>query len=173
MAEPKKSDESGSRVVKPGDTLRKIAGETKYEDVSLEQMLVGLFRNNPAAFYGDNMNRLKAGAILNIPDRAAVAAEPRAEAMRLYQAQAADWNSYRQKMASLAAQGQPAQDAVTQTAAGKIAASIAEKPSAVDQAKDQVKISSTEIASKGIAGGKATGAAEADLIAKDLSLIHI
>ena len=170
VAEPKKSDESGSRVVKPGDTLRKIAGEIKYEDVSLEQMLVGLFRNNPAAFYGDNMNRLKAGAILNIPDRAAVAAEPRAEAMRLYQAQAADWNSYRQKMASLAAQGQPAQDAVTQTAAGKIAASIAEKPSAVDQAKDQVKISSTEIASKGIAGGKATGAAEADLIAKDRSL---
>ena len=170
VAEPKKSDESGSRVVKPGDTLRKIAGEIKYEDVSLEQMLVGLFRNNPAAFYGDNMNRLKAGAILNIPDRAAVAAEPRAEAMRLYQAQAADWNSYRQKMASLAAQGQPAQDAVTQTAAGKIAASIAEKPSAVDQAKDQVKISSTEIASKGVAGGKATGAVEADLIAKDRSL---
>ncbi len=170
VAEPKKVDESGSRVVQPGDTLRKIAGETKYEGVSLEQMLVGLFKKNPAAFSGDNMNRLKAGAILNVPDRASVAAEPQAEARKLYEAQAQDWNSYRQKLASLAAKGQPAPDAAAQTAAGKIAASVAEKPSAVDQAKDQVKVSSTEMASKGVAGGKASAAVEADLIAKDRSL---
>ncbi len=170
VAEPKKTDESGSRVVQPGDTLRKIAGETKYEDVSLEQMLVGLFKKNPAAFSGDNMNRLKAGAILNIPDRATVAAEPKADARKFYEAQAQDWNSYRQKLASLAAKGQPAQEAAAQTAAGKIAASVAEKPSAVDQAKDQVKVSSTEMASKGVAGGRSSAAVEADLIAKDRSL---
>lgn len=170
VAEPKKTDESGSRVVQRGDTLRKIAGETKYEGVSLEQMLVGLFKKNPAAFSGDNMNRLKAGAIINVPDRASVAAEPQAEAKKFYEAQAQDWNSYRQKMASLAAKGQPTQDAAAQTAAGKIAASVAEKPSAVDQAKDQVRVSSTEMASKGVAGGKASAAVEADLIAKDRSL---
>ena len=170
VAEPKKTDESGSRVVQRGDTLRKIAGETKYEDVSLEQMLVGLFKKNPAAFSGDNMNRLKAGAILNIPDRATVAAEPKADARKFYEAQAQDWNSYRQKLASLAAKGQPAQEAAAQTAAGKIAASVAEKPSAVDQAKDQVKVSSTEMASKGVAGGRSSAAVEADLIAKDRSL---
>ncbi len=33
-------------------------------DVSLDQMLVALFRANPDAFMGDNMNRLKAGAVL-------------------------------------------------------------------------------------------------------------
>ena len=169
-AEPKRADESGSRVVQPGDTLRKIAGETKHEGVSLEQMLVGLFRKNPAAFSGDNMNRLKSGAILNVPDRASVAAVPQAEARKLYEAQAEDWNSYRQKMASLAAKGQPSQDAAAQTAGGKISASVAEKPTAVDKAKDQVKVSSTEMASKGVAGGKASAAVEADLIAKDRSL---
>ncbi len=169
-AEPKRADESGSRVVQPGDTLRKIASETKHEGVSLEQMLVGLFRKNPAAFSGDNMNRLKSGAILNVPDRASVAAVPQAEARKFYQAQAEDWNSYRQKMASLAAKGQPSQDAVAQTAAGKISASVAEKPTAVDKAKDQVKVSSTEMAAKGVAGGKASAAVEADLIAKDRSL---
>ncbi len=169
-AEPKRTDESGSRVVQPGDTLRKIAGETKYEGVSLEQMLVGLFKKNPAAFSGDNMNRLKSGAILNVPDRASVAAVPQAEARKFYEAQAEDWNSYRQKMASLAAKGQPSQDAAAQTAAGKISASVAEKPTAVDKAKDQVKVSSTEMASKGVAGGKASAAVEADLIAKDRSL---
>jgi Tfp pilus assembly protein FimV len=33
--------------------------------VSLDQMLVSLFRGNPQAFAGDNMNRLKAGAVLD------------------------------------------------------------------------------------------------------------
>lgn len=170
-AEPKRADESGSRVVQRGDTLRKIAGETKHEGVSLEQMLVSLYKKNPAAFSGDNMNRLKSGAILNIPDRASVAAEPPAEARKLYEAQAEDWNRYRQNLASLAGKGQPAQDAGAQASAGKIAASVAEKPSAVDQAKDQVKVSRTEMAVKGVAGGKASAAAaEADLIAKDRSL---
>lgn len=171
-AQPKKTEESGSRVVQPGDTLRKIAAETKFEGVSLEQMLVGLFNKNPAAFSGENINRLKAGAILSLPDQAAVAAVSPAEARKFYQAQSEDWNSYRQKLASVAAKGQPSQDAATQASAGKIMARVEEKPSAADQAKDQVKVSRTEMASKGVAGGKAapSSAAEADLIAKDKSL---
>jgi pilus assembly protein FimV len=39
--------------------------------VSLDQMLVSLFRGNPQAFTGDNMNRLKAGAVLTCPADAA------------------------------------------------------------------------------------------------------
>ena len=32
-------------------------------------MLVALFRDNPEAFAGKNMNRLKTGPLLSIPDR--------------------------------------------------------------------------------------------------------
>ena len=49
-------------VVKQGDTLYRIATRTQRSGVSLDQMLVSLFRGNPQAFIDNNMNLLKAGA---------------------------------------------------------------------------------------------------------------
>jgi pilus assembly protein FimV len=45
-------DAAGSYTVKRGDTLSKIASQYKPENVSLEQMLVALFRSNESAFDG-------------------------------------------------------------------------------------------------------------------------
>src|SRR5262249_10348135 len=59
---------SGSYTVKSGDTLSKIAGETKPPNVTLEQMLVAFFRTNQGAFDGGNINRLRAGAIMTVPN---------------------------------------------------------------------------------------------------------
>ncbi len=166
----RKAENAGSYVVQPGDTLRRIAGETRHEGVSLEQMLIGLFRSNPDAFIGDNINRLKAGAILNVPDKAAVSAIPEAEARKVYVAQAADWNAYRERLAA-AATGAPAKEVATaQSAGGKISASVEDKASPVDQAKDQVKVARTEVPSKGVTGGKPGGAGEEELIAKERAL---
>src|SRR5262245_6876413 len=47
-----------SYQVKKGDTLNKIATEVKPQEVSLDQMLVALYRENQSAFIGNNMNRL-------------------------------------------------------------------------------------------------------------------
>ena len=168
-AEPRK-EAAGTQVVQRGDTLRKIAAETKPEGVSLEQMLVGLFRKNPDAFVGENINRLKTGAILAIPDKATVAAIPAAEARKVYVAQAADWNAYRQKLATAAAASPAKEAAVTQEAGGKITARVEDKAVPAEPAKDQVKVSRTEVPSKGVPGGKAPGAAEEELIAKDKAL---
>ena len=132
-------------------------------------MLVGLYKKNPDAFIGDNINRLKAGAILSIPDKAAVAAIPAAEAKQVYVTQAEDWNAYRQKLASATAQAKASPEAAPQSAAGKVTARVEDKPSAVDQAKDQVKVSRTEMPAKGVPGGKAA-AGEEELIAKDKAL---
>ena len=57
----------GTHRVERGETLSKIARETRPEGVSLDQMLVGLFRANEDAFERGNMNRLRAGKILSIP----------------------------------------------------------------------------------------------------------
>ena len=168
-AEPRKEG-GGTQVVQRGDTLRKIAAETKPEGVSLEQMLVGLFRKNPDAFVGENINRLKAGAILAIPDKATVAAIPAAEARNVYVAQAADWNAYRQKLAAAAAASPAKEAAATQQAGGKITARVEDKAAPAEPAKDQVKVSRTEVPSKGVPGGKAPGASEEELIAKDKAL---
>jgi len=168
--EARKTQESGTHLVQQGETLRRIAGETKHDGVTLEQMLVGLYKKNPDAFIGNNVNRLKAGAILSIPDKAAVAAIPAAEARQIYVTQAEDWNAYRQKLASATAQGKASSDAAApQAAEGKVTARVEEKPTAADQAKDKVKVSSTEMPAKGVSGGK-SAVGEEELIAKDKAL---
>ena len=53
--------------VRAGDTLSRIAGRTQRQGVSLDQMLVSLYRGNPQAFVENNMNRLKAGVVLSVP----------------------------------------------------------------------------------------------------------
>lgn len=167
---PEKSEGGATRQVKSGDTLRKIAGETQYEGVSLEQMLVGLHRANADAFIGGNMNRLKAGAILNLPEKEAVAAIPQAEAKKVYLSQTSDWNNYRQKLASAVAQGPAKDDGASQSAGGKIAAKVEEKAAPAEASKDQVKVSKTEAAAKGAAAGKGRSVTEEDVIAKDKAL---
>jgi pilus assembly protein FimV len=94
----KDGEDAGTRLVKSGDTLSKIATATKPEGVSLDQMLVALFRGNPEAFEGGNMNRLRAGKILNVPGADAASAVASVEARQIIVAQARDFNAYRRPL---------------------------------------------------------------------------
>jgi len=161
----------GSRTVVSGDTLGKIAAQTKPEGVSLDQMLVSLFRSNKDAFDGGNMNRLKAGKILSIPDAAAVGAVSAGEARKEIVAQAADFNAYRKRLASAAA-AEPARDqGARQSVTGKIAPKVEDKVP-VATGKDKLEVSRTEAAkdakSKPLQGRIAT--LEEDLVARDRAL---
>ena len=84
--------------VKRGETLGKIAANVKPEGVSLEQLLVGIVRSNPDAFINNNMNLLRAGATLQIPDSEQLAAIPRGDAAKEVRVQTSDWNSYRRRL---------------------------------------------------------------------------
>jgi len=133
-----------SRQVKPGDTLSKIAQATKPEGVTLEQMLVGLLRANQEAFDGGNMNRLRSGRILSIPEKSDIEAIAPAEARKVVMAQSGDWNAYRARLAALAAKAPATERDATQTSAGKITAKVEEKPLPESAPKDQVKVSKSE-----------------------------
>ena len=124
-----------------------------YEGVSLDQMLVGLLRANQSAFEGGNMNRLKAGKILTVPDKATIESVPAAEAKKIVVAQSSDWNAYRNKMAGVAAQAPASEDAAKQEAGGKITAQVEDKAAPAEAPKDQLKVSKTESAA-GKAGDK-------------------
>ncbi len=160
------SESPDSREVRRGDTLHRIAVETKHEGVSLDQMLVGLLRANQSAFEGGNMNRLKAGKILTVPDKATIESVPAAEAKKIVVAQSSDWNAYRNKMAGVAAQAPASEDAAKQEAGGKITAQVEDKAAPAEAPKDQLKVSKTEAAA-GKAGDKQ---AEEELIAKEKAL---
>ena len=92
-------------VVRRGDTLSKIAAQYKPNEVSLEQMLVALFSANANAFDGNNMNRLRTGAILTIPAPDAAQSTQPAEASKVVRVQAADWRAYRDRVAGSSAVG--------------------------------------------------------------------
>ncbi|WP_308613347.1 FimV/HubP family polar landmark protein [Massilia mucilaginosa] len=128
-------------AVKRGDTLGKIAAQVKPADISLDMMLVALYRANPDAFAGNNMNRLKSGQILSVPDAAAIKGSD-GEARGVVVAHAADFNAYRNKLAGQVAGAAPDKaPEKTQSAAGKITAKVAERPTAANESKDQLKLS--------------------------------
>ena len=87
-------------TVRSGDTAGKIASQTKTPSVSLDQMLVALLRDNPEAFIGGNVNRIKSGALLLIPTPEAAAAVSAAEATQTITAQSVDFNAFRRKLAA-------------------------------------------------------------------------
>ncbi|WP_254785817.1 MULTISPECIES: FimV/HubP family polar landmark protein [unclassified Janthinobacterium] len=157
---------AGEYKVKAGDTLSRIASELKPSGVSLDMMLVALYRANPDAFKGDNMNRMQAGRILAVPGADAVRATDAAEAKGVVTAHAIDFEAYRNKLAGQVAQSKPAKAAqATQSTAGKIGATkVEEKPTAVSAAQDKLKLSKAEPAAK--SAGKSAVASEEDKIAK-------
>lgn len=157
------------REVKRGDTLRKIASETKPEGVSLEQMLVGLLRANQEAFDGGNMNRLKAGKILSLPEKAAVEAVSTGDASKIVVAQSSDWNAYRSKLAGIAAQTPVKESTARQESGGKITAKVDDKATPAAEPKDQLKVSPTETAASKSAAAAAKRSEE-DQIAKEKAL---
>ncbi|MEC8819799.1 MAG: FimV/HubP family polar landmark protein, partial [Pseudomonadota bacterium] len=66
-----------------GDTLWQIASRIRPDkSVSVQQIMLALQRANPDAFIADNINRLKAGYRLELPDLNAIEASSQAEAIR-------------------------------------------------------------------------------------------
>lgn len=155
--------------VKPGDTLSRIAEQLKPVDVSLDMMLVALYRANPEAFMGNNMNRLKSGRILSVPESDAIHGVGEREARGVVIAHAADFNAYRNKLAGRVAASAPAKapDA-GQSAAGRITARVQERPTAANEAKDRLMLSKATPATD--AEGKTSAASEEERIAKDKAL---
>lgn len=167
-----KAMENGDITVQRGDTLNKIAAQNKVDGVSLERMLVALYRANASQFDAKNMNRIKTGKILRMPDAKELEALTQSDAKKEIHAQVSDWNAYRQKMAS-AAPASVQQQTAQQVSAGKISSSVADKtPVAKDTAKEVLKLSKGEAPTdKAAATGKAASqdkknAAQEEAIAK-------
>jgi pilus assembly protein FimV len=171
VAPASKSSAQASRTVVSGDTLGKIAAQTAPSGVSLDQMLVSLFRNNQDAFDGGNMNRLKAGKILSIPDAEAASKISPTDARKEVVAQAADFNAYRQRLAGAAAASPARDEGAKQEVKGKIAPKVEDKTPA-PSGKDKLEVSRTEVArdAKGKPLQGRIASLEEDLVARDRAL---
>lgn len=111
--------------VQPGQTAGRIAAAHKPASVSLDQMLVSMLRNNPNAFIGDNVNRIKAGAIVALPTPDQAQAVPADEATQIVVAQSRDFDEFRRRLASNAPQTESAP--AGREASGQVQASVQDK----------------------------------------------
>jgi pilus assembly protein FimV len=111
--------------VKPGETASHLASTYKPVNVSLDQMLVALLRTNPDAFINNNVNRLKAGSLVDLPTEAQASETAPAQATQMIVAQSQDFNAFRRSLASSA----PTTDVAPakREASGKVQANVEDK----------------------------------------------
>ena len=158
--------------VKSGDNLTKIAQKAGYPNVQLNQMLVALHRANRRAFSGNNMNRLKTGPILRMPDASEVAAISPGEADKEVKMQTNNWELYRQKLAAEVSSASFVDKESAQTAAGKIVTKVDDSAKAsVKQPEEKLSISNGEGIIEGSTGDNATNSSQDYIAALEDSAI--
>ena len=92
-AENAASDGATTRRVERGDTLYEIAGSLSGGDrQATQRLMLGLFRANPEAFNG-NINQLRAGAILRVPEATEYADIAASDAAAEVNRQSAAWRA--------------------------------------------------------------------------------
>jgi pilus assembly protein FimV len=90
--EPARARTDNYGPVQEGETLWQIAQFARPDDsVTMNQMMLALLYANPDAFIGQNINRLKRGAILRIPAKEEALAVAAAEAAAQVREQALAW----------------------------------------------------------------------------------
>lgn len=133
-------DSDAQRVtVKSGDTASRIAAAQKPATVSLDQMLLALLRRNPDAFIGGNVNRIRAGAVLDVPTATQANETSPVEARQIIAAQSQDFDEFRRRLASGAPAAAVPQDD-KRAASGQVQAEVQDKKAAAP-ASDKLTLS--------------------------------
>ncbi len=151
---------SGDHNVVHGDMLSQIALHYKPKGVSLNQMMIALYRANPDAFVNNNINRLKAGKILALPTAEAARGIDTQEARSVVIAHTDDFNEYRNQLA-----GKVGTDAAkkpvgsVQSAQGKVAVKVEENKPAVTEPQDKLTLTKSGTGANGKIGANTSAAA--------------
>ena len=142
-----KSTDTTYGPVLQGDTLSSIARQVKPDGVNVNQMLVALFRANREAFIANNMNLLRTGVVLKIPDIEESSGITKQQADAEVRLQVSNWHKYRQSLAQTAQQSQePA--ALKQTDSGQITTTLNDTAiSSLENPQEVLRLSSGELVS--------------------------
>ena len=162
---------AATHTVSKGETLHGIASQLKPAETKLEQVLIALQRLNPNAIEGDNINRIKAGAVLTLPDAETIKAIDAADARKLVNAQTADFRRYREQLAQQARKPEASTEARVDTTTnrqsqGRVGVQVTEPTSKATQ--DKLRLS--KAGAQGNSQSAANEAANMDKIAAEKAL---
>lgn len=156
--------------VREGDTLWSIANSMRPANVSAHQMMMALLRTNPEAFIGDNINLLRSGAVLHMPDSDELQRMSSAEALAEVERQYGLWEDGRLAMTETPAE-RP--DTVTPAPAPEPADVEATEPAKVEVAEPVVEESELRLLAATDTGEARPGheeGAEVDQLRGDLAV---
>jgi pilus assembly protein FimV len=158
--------------VRSGETLHSIAGKVLPADVSIDMMMASLYQANQKAFAKNNMNLLKTGQILSVPDRNAVMLmfSPQ-QARKLIHDHAAAWHEIQNRVASQAPASVKDKASDKSAESGRI---VPEQPqvkaTASPAAKDVLKLSKGQPAKMTTGEDKRVHELEEEVTAKNREL---
>ena len=132
--------------VERGQTLSSIARSSAPAGVDIQQMMLALKQANPDAFYRDNINALKSGAVLRVPTSAEAQAMTIAAAMAEVRRQNSDWRA-----------GTPGKPAVVADTATRASASSAPGNTASDAGDRLALVQAKDGNNAGAPGSQAAG----------------
>jgi pilus assembly protein FimV len=138
------------------DTLWEIA-EKNRNGASVQQTMLAIQALNPDAFIDGNINRLKTGQVLRLPDRVQATSLPQSQAIAEVSAQNTAWRQGRRTATNQVAAGKTHLDATKRTEAGNA-------PSGTT-GKDNLSLVSAESAKKGAKGKAGDSRALSDKLA--------
>ncbi|MGA8277352.1 MAG: FimV/HubP family polar landmark protein [Rhodanobacteraceae bacterium] len=154
--------------VAAGETLSGIIRKTGGDSTDVNRMMLAMLKANPDAFFGDNINNLKRGAILRIPAASEIAAVgSAAEAAAQVRAQVEQWRAAATPHPTLVAEtgGKPA--AQQNTAKGGGAATKSANSERLELVPP--KVDRNSVAANRPGGGNAASAAARASLDADLA----
>ena len=149
------ASKSAQHTTTSHDTLWEIA-EKNRNGASVQQTMLAIQALNPDAFVDGNINRLKTGQVLRLPDRQQATSLPQPDAIAEVAAQNAAWREGRRTAGNPVA-GKQQLDATKRTQAGNAPSSTT--------AKDNLSLVSAESAKKGAKGKAGDSRAVSDKLA--------
>lgn len=140
-AAPAPAAPGGSYTVKPGDTLRVLASNSKPGSASLEQTMLAMFEANRSAFINDSIHRIRAGKQIHLPTESEANAVTADEAGRRVNLLASDFEAYRRRVAD-AAEAKPASSSAAKApVTGKLSAQTEDAARPAKPGTDVVQVS--------------------------------
>ncbi|MBP8097739.1 MAG: hypothetical protein KAY03_00335 [Arenimonas sp.] len=153
--------------IAPGQALWGIANSVRPDPgVSVNQMMVALLRANPSAFSDENINRLKSGSVLRVPEQDEINRVSEADAAILVSQQASAWRAPRAPVPQPAESGAGEEIVAAPTGPKPAAPRVAGSSPAPSSSRLEIVPPSGDAKARGAQSGAAAGAGGSELRAE-------